>query len=67
MDMYYTSQINNVNEEYIKGTYIGSDPNLKYQKCFIINEKNNKFKVRFTDDYVGSFEVFLNKKDIFLQ
>lgn len=55
-------------EKFISGVYVGCDPNLRYQKCLILDEYNqdNKFRVRFTNDYIGNLEVDLNKEDIFL-
>lgn len=55
-------------EEFMLGVYVGCDPNLRYQKCLILDENNqgDKFKVKFVNDYVGDLEVSLNKKDIFL-
>ena len=55
-------------EKFISGVYVGCDPNLRYQKCLILDENNqgDKFKVKFVNDYVGDLEVSLNKKDIFL-
>jgi len=65
MDTYYLMESS---EELMLGVYVGYDPNLKYQKCFILDEDNegDKYKVRFINDYVGNLEVSLNRKDIFL-
>ena len=55
-------------EKFISGVYVGCDPNLKYQKCLILEEntQRNEFKVRFNSVYMGNLEVSLDKKDIFL-
>ena len=55
-------------EKFISGVYVGCDPNLRYQKCVILDEnsQDNKFKVKFINDYIGDLEVSLNKNDIFL-
>lgn len=65
MDTYYLSESD---VKYMSGVYTGCDPNLKHQKCLIIEKENidNKFKVRFSNEYMGSFEVYINKSDIFL-
>ncbi|MBP3905815.1 MAG: hypothetical protein J6D47_13880 [Peptostreptococcaceae bacterium] len=55
-------------EECMLGVYVGCDPNLKYQRCIVLDEnsQDNKFKVKFINDYVGNLEVSINKNDIFL-
>ena len=65
MDTYYSL---GSKEKCILGVYTGCDPNLKYQKCFILgeSESSDKFKVKFKNDYLGDFETYLNKADIFL-
>ncbi len=61
MDTYYALKNK---KKYKRCTYIGSDPNLKYQRCFIIGRDNNGFRVKFFNEYLGAFEVHLNKRDI---
>ena len=63
MDTYYTLANK---ESYKKGVYIGSDPNLRYQKCLILNEDKDMLNVRIFDSYMGDFHTCLNKKDIYI-
>lgn len=63
MGIYYTLRNSGKLE---RGVYVGADPNLKNQECFIISESNNKLNVIVLNDYLGDFELHLDKEDIFL-
>lgn len=63
MDIYYTLRNSG---KFERGVYVGADPNLKNQECFIISENDNKLNVIVLNDYLGDFELCLDKKDIFL-